>query len=487
MVRHRLFSMRVIMNSVTVDNVYGHEPDMDEVARLPGEGLDHAGSSTIGEVVPGEAPGTSGPDQRAAGGLAAGRKVAKRNIPLYAGVALVAVLIAGGYVYRQPAISPHQVQATQAATVGPAGPPAAIAPLAPAAALAKVPVPHMPAAVIHQKYVPQPPATQLSELYAFRAGAQETSQGIPSPQKHAGAGETTGLHKTAPQAPANNSASGANPALQPGKSASSALLAVPTPLSPSPQAGSITGLASPGGPDTVATALAQKPASVVSTAVVVKPVNPPAAPGKTANLAVANRSALTIAPAPPAGASLAAAQAGSLSPAQQTTLYQLVTQLGTLERNDEIRQAVLAGQVQQLTLLVSGKMADYDRRLSMLEAQTVVSGAVQAASTTAMTAAIAAAPPAAASAPASKRSALSSSTGVGATIPPASPSSGPAAALRYHVQAASPGLAMLSAVGGDGSPLEVQTGDIIAGYGKVLGVVQQGESWVVQTQSGNIE
>jgi hypothetical protein len=46
---------------------------------------------------------------------------------------------------------------------------------------------------------------------------------------------------------------------------------------------------------------------------------------------------------------------------------------------------------------------------------------------------------------------------------------------------------MLSVVGGDGSPLEVQVGDIIPGYGKVLAVVQQGDSWIVQTQSGNIE
>jgi hypothetical protein len=164
-----------------------------------------------------------------------------------------------------------------------------------------------------------------------------------------------------------------------------------------------------------------------------------------------------------------------------------VTQLGTLERNDEIRQAVLAGQVQQLTLLLSGKMADYDRRLSMLEAQTAVSGAVQAASNTTVTAAIAAAPLAAPTAPASSPPVLSSAPAAGAAIPASPPSNGPAAAAQYHVQAASPGLAMLSAVGGNGSPLEVQTGDIIPGYGKVLGVVQQGDSWVVQTQSGNIE
>jgi hypothetical protein len=46
---------------------------------------------------------------------------------------------------------------------------------------------------------------------------------------------------------------------------------------------------------------------------------------------------------------------------------------------------------------------------------------------------------------------------------------------------------MLSVIGGDGSPVEVETGDIIPGYGKVLGVVQQGNAWVVETASGNIE
>ena len=79
-----------------------------------------------------------------------------------------------------------------------------------------------------------------------------------------------------------------------------------------------------------------------------------------------------------------------------------------------------------------------------------------------------------------------------ASAPPAAvsaalPPSGPAAPVQYQVQAASPGLAMLSVIGGDGSPMEVQTGDIIQGYGKVLGVVQQGNAWVVETASGNIE
>jgi hypothetical protein len=46
---------------------------------------------------------------------------------------------------------------------------------------------------------------------------------------------------------------------------------------------------------------------------------------------------------------------------------------------------------------------------------------------------------------------------------------------------------MLSVVGGSGAPLEVQTGDTIPGWGRVLAVVQQGDSWVVQTSSGNID
>jgi hypothetical protein len=156
-------------------------------------------------------------------------------------------------------------------------------------------------------------------------------------------------------------------------------------------------------------------------------------------------------------------------------------------RNDEIRQAALAGQVQQLTLMMSGKMADYDRRLSMLEAQTAVSGAVQAVSNTALSSAIGAAPAPAAPVLTSSAPAAASMAATSPARPAALPASGAAVAVQYHVQAASPGLAMLSAVGGDGSPLEVQTGDIIPGYGRVLGVLQQGDSWVVQTQSGNIE
>jgi hypothetical protein len=161
-----------------------------------------------------------------------------------------------------------------------------------------------------------------------------------------------------------------------------------------------------------------------------------------------------------------------------------------MERDDRIKQAVLTGEVEQLSALTTNRLEDYDRRLSMLEAQTAVFGAMQAGSNGAVEAAIAPAPlvPATAAANSSNPSGATPAQASPA-VPSATllPSTGPAVAAQYHVQAASPGLAMLSVVGGDGSPLEVQVGDIIPGYGKVLGVVQQGDSWVVQTQSGNID
>jgi hypothetical protein len=191
---------------------------------------------------------------------------------------------------------------------------------------------------------------------------------------------------------------------------------------------------------------------------------------------------------PVAGATIATAQAGAMSAAQQTSLYQLVTRLAVVERDDREQQAVLTAEVQQLSQVVTVDLADYDRRLSILEAQTAVSGAMQAGSVAPVAAAIAAAPVVAAPAPAASSPA---STQSAAALPvPAIPRlaqpSTSAVPAQYQVHAASPGLAMLSVVGGGGS-IEVQTGDVIPGYGKVLGVVQQGNSWVVQTQSGNIQ
>jgi hypothetical protein len=59
----------------------------------------------------------------------------------------------------------------------------------------------------------------------------------------------------------------------------------------------------------------------------------------------------------------------------------------------------------------------------------------------------------------------------------------------YRIQAASPGLAMLSAIDGgpDDRPLEVAPGTDLPGYGKVLSIEQHGQAWVVKADRGSIE
>ena len=59
----------------------------------------------------------------------------------------------------------------------------------------------------------------------------------------------------------------------------------------------------------------------------------------------------------------------------------------------------------------------------------------------------------------------------------------------YRIQAASPGLAMLTAVDGspDDRPVEVVIGTELPGYGKVLSIEQHGQAWVVKADRGSIE
>ncbi len=59
----------------------------------------------------------------------------------------------------------------------------------------------------------------------------------------------------------------------------------------------------------------------------------------------------------------------------------------------------------------------------------------------------------------------------------------------YRIQAASPGLAMLSAIdgGADDRPVEVVPGTDLPGYGKVRSIEQHGQAWVVKADRGEIE
>jgi len=60
---------------------------------------------------------------------------------------------------------------------------------------------------------------------------------------------------------------------------------------------------------------------------------------------------------------------------------------------------------------------------------------------------------------------------------------------KYRIQAASPGLAMLSAIDGgpDDRPVEIAIGTDLPGYGKVRSIEQHGQAWVVKADRGEIE
>lgn len=462
------------MNSVTVDSIYGTEPDAHEMARLPGEALDRAESGETREK-----PATAGTDGLFAEPQGRSTTAARNNLPLYAGVGTLALLMALGYVLIHPAKPYHPLQPLQPSTVHLAGvPPIAVAPLAPSASLANVHVPNSPPAILHQKYVPQPFSAEMSELDNFRMDTAPNNLGMTPPQGLPGSGALGAPPETLPPPPAIITHQTAQPA-------STGLLAPHIPPTP-PNIGAhpLPTPTTPGSLLKLASLSPPRPSS--------RPVTPSAiAPaGQTSVPAKDSATAPPQPAAPPGAVTLAAAQAGALSPTQQTELLQLVTELATMERDDRIKQAVLTGEVEQLSALTTNKLDDYDRRLSMLEAQTAVSGAMQAGSNGAVEAAMAPAPTPAAANSSSPAGVSPPQAASAKTTTPTStvlPSSDPAATVQYHVQAASPGLAMLSVVGGDGSPLEVQVGDTIPGYGKVLGVVQQGDSWVVQTQSGNIQ
>jgi hypothetical protein len=59
----------------------------------------------------------------------------------------------------------------------------------------------------------------------------------------------------------------------------------------------------------------------------------------------------------------------------------------------------------------------------------------------------------------------------------------------YRIQAASPGLAMLSAIdgGADARPVEIAIGTDLPGYGKVRSIEQHGQAWIIKTDRGEIE
>ena len=233
----------------------------------------------------------------------------------------------------------------------------------------------------------------------------------------------------------------------------------------------------------------QDPAGVdphVPSAAVATPKAPVVASLPPAIVEHANSAPQTAAPEQhPAGGSatvpndpvtaIAALRPAPMTDAQQIQVLDLVTQLGTLVRDQRAQITQLRQDQQNLVERVDSSLNDFTRRISLSEARGALGGAaveqrpIQAAGATPV---------------------IATPVAARLTVPvPVSPpvDTGP---HRYHVQAASPGLAMLSELdtsGGEQRQLPISPGDTVPGWGKVVSISQRGTSWVVKTDRGLIQ
>ena len=237
----------------------------------------------------------------------------------------------------------------------------------------------------------------------------------------------------------------------------------------------------------------------------VAPVTPPAPPSPsntaptpapvaaTASPAVA-ASAVT-APAPPVASptpvpapkprdpvqTAVELRAEPVSPKQQVEVVGLVRELGAQLKESRMTVAQLQATVAELKEQLDTRMTEFDGRLGLAEAGTVLAQSAKAALPQPVMA-VAAAP---------------ARPGVGAPrSAPDAPSAPPvsAAANRsvkdFRVQGASPGLAVLNIVGaapGETPVLYVALGDHVPGIGRIKSIYQRGTTWVVQTDAGLIQ
>lgn len=188
----------------------------------------------------------------------------------------------------------------------------------------------------------------------------------------------------------------------------------------------------------------------------------------------------------------AALQAAPMSDPEQIQVLNEVARLAIIVRDMRAENLSLKARVESTADRVDQSVADFTRRLSLAEAR----GAINAA--------MGAEPPAISATPTSgnadkgqREQGASAGSGarppasqgtrmvpVSTVVPGAAASTG---AARYHVTAASPGLAMLVLIdrsGGEGSQIQVAVGDQVPGYGKVTAIQQRGASWIVQTDKG---
>lgn len=448
----------------------------------------------------------------------------RRRRVLLASAAVLAVAAAGGAFLLSPYnhVIPVDtgrlgVQVRQlAASVAPGASETPV--MAPAARLATAPRPEAKRPSRGETASADPDA-QTRELLALRSGSDSATPGTASGAAGQEAGQpeeaaspslpSSALPPAAPAAPAvpSGAGAGAGATLAARPAASVLPAAAPPPLDGS-------AAVEPGMPPPASQAVAPGPVAPASppaapvpaettgradaTAPVDTRLQEPAVPGiatQAASAPVSNPSPAIVAgdaagtpPTPSQPDPVAVAivlQPGPMTRSDQIDVLHLVTRLGTSMRDLRTENAALRADVKASSDKVDNAVADFERRLALAEGRGAVNAAMGDVDASSDAPASLTSPSAAASHPARLSRGLASQPVSLQTQ--AAVAGGP---RRYKVQAASPGLAMLSELdrsGGEGSQLQVGVGDPVPGYGRVSAIQQQGMAWVVKTDRGTIQ
>ena len=257
-------------------------------------------------------------------------------------------------------------------------------------------------------------------------------------------------------------------------------------------------------PSVPAPAVAMAPPTVAEAGVASNPVPPPAPPVQA--VAAATNPAATVlnVPTPEIATAPATApmplpasprapkpldsvqtasvlQAAPFSTKQQVEMVGLVRELGAQLKESRLTVSQMQATVADLKEQLDTRLTEFDGRLGLAEAGTVLAQSAKAAlPQPVMTAAAVPARPTIAS--------RQSAPVAPAAPPPVSPAS--RSVKDFRVQGASPGLAVLNVLvagPGDAPVLYVALGDQVPGIGRIKSIYQRGTTWVVQTDAGLIQ
>lgn len=345
--------------------------------------------------------------------------------------------------------------------------------VAPAASLAATRVPPRPDTIASSLYTAQPREQSLKELLDLHSGEQNA----PSDRQ------------TDPIAakPASNP-SATTEAQEPGSLASPApskLVPAQVDITSSVTQAALSKTTQPSivsEPTPVSSAALSAPSPTVPVPTITVSVDAPLKPTGQAPLAQpiqtspsSSNAAVQVALAKPPNLVLAVPDGHQ----EQAEVLQYVTGLSSEIARLRTENEMLRKDVARRIAEQDGRLADFNRRVSIAEARAALRSASDAGKSD--------------EAPAEPITRVAAQPVLPQTTPgnPARLGIQPAPTrARFHVQAASPGLALLAEVGrggGDGAQLQVAVGDQVPGYGVVKSVSQRGPNWVVLTEHGSIE